>query len=139
MRRRWLHEAAKFGAGLIAADFLMLVWLSQQAHYIPASFLGVRITADMLGPTLILDIFLFLMLIHYGWNIGKLPRVKERMYLLTAGTIFAIIAIAHFVRIFVGADIVIAGWGVPELLSWVGIAVTTYLAYASFHLAMRMK
>src|SRR5271170_5497467 len=97
MKRQWLHDAAKFGAGLLAADFLMDAWLSQQ-YILPQTFLGLPISSSMIVPSLIIDFFLFLFLVHYGWNIGKIPRVRERTYLLITGIVFSVIALAHLVR-----------------------------------------
>ena len=79
------------------------------------------------------------MLIHYGWHLGKIPRPRERTYLFIAGVIFTIVALAHLVRVFAGADLVIVGWNVPLWLSWIGTAAAAYLAYASFYFAMRSK
>lgn len=139
MKKHWVHEAAKFCAGLVAADFLTGIWASQQPGILPISFMGITITQEMILPWLVVDIFLFIMLVHYAWHIGKIPRMKERMYLIVAGSVFTVIALAHLTRIFTQTDIVIADWTVPTMLSWLGVAVTTYLAYASFHLATRMR
>lgn len=136
MKRMWLHEMAKVCLGLVIADFFMGWWLLGE-RFTESTFLGITITPDMLVPGMVIDFFLALFLIHYSWNIGKLPRVKERMYLLTAGVIFTIVCAAHILRILSGASLVIMGWAVPMLLSWVGVFVTLYLAYASFHLASR--
>jgi len=136
MKRAWLHEIAKVCLGLVIADFFMLWWLMSE-RFSQTSFLGITITPDMVGPAMVIDIFLMLFLVHYSWNVGKMPRVKERMYLMTAGVIFTIVCLAHLVRILAGSSLVIMGWAVPMLLSWVGVFVTLYLAYASFHLASR--
>ncbi len=138
MKRAWLHEAAKFGAGLVAADFFMFWWLSSQ-NFLPASFLGITITPGMVGPGMFVDVFLLLILIHYGWHVGKMPRIKERMYFIAAGVIFATISLVHFTRIITGSDFSILGWDAPVFLSWVGVIVSSYLAYASFHLSGRRK
>lgn len=138
MKRAWLHEAAKFCAGLVAADFFTNWWfLSTGMH--PASFLGLSISSDTLSTGLVFDIFLFIILVHYAWNVGKMPRVKERMYFVAAGAIFTVVCLAHLARVFTGAEFIIFGWYVPEFLSWIGIVVSFYLAYASFHLASRRK
>ena len=138
MKRTSLHEIAKFAAGLVAADFLWLLWFSQQ-KIASITFMGATFTHGVVGPGLIFDIALFLMLVHYGWNIGKIPSPREHTYVLVAGCLFTVIAIAHLWRIFAGVDLVIAGWDAPIWLSWLGVAVTTYLAYASFHFALRLK
>ncbi len=138
MKRQWLHDAAKFGAGLVTADFLIFAWLSQQ-YVLPQSFLGVPLSQSVIAPTMIVDFFLLLFLIHYGWNIGKIPRVRERTYLLITGIVFSIIALAHLVRVLYQTEIIILGWQVPIFLSWIGILVATYLAFSSFYFMARSK
>ena len=136
IKRQWLHDLAKFGAGLVAADFVVVWWLSSLRH-VPDTFMGVPLAEA--NATLLVDIFLFLILVHYGWNIGQIPHVKERMYLTAAGVIFTVVAGGHLLRILYNGDVVIFGWAVPLFLSWIGVVVATYLAYTSFHLATRMK
>lgn len=138
MKRVWLHEAAKFGAGLVAADFLMLWWLMGQ-EFSSASFLGITVTREMIGPAMFIDAFLFLMLVHYAWHVGKIPRVKERLYYLVAGCAFGVILLGHLAHVLTGSELVVLGWDVPVFVSWIGVVVTFYLAYASFHLAGRRK
>jgi hypothetical protein len=138
LKRQWLHDAAKFGAGLVTADFLLFAWLSQQ-YILPQSFLGVPLTQSVIAPAMIIDFFLFLFLIHYGWNIGKIPRPRERTYLLITGVVFSVIALAHLVRVLYDTDIIILGWQVPIFLSWIGIAVSLYLAFSSFYFMVRTK
>ncbi|HVZ75847.1 MAG TPA: hypothetical protein VG934_01085 [Candidatus Paceibacterota bacterium] len=138
MKNSSLHEIAKFAAGLVAADFLWLLWFSQQ-HVHSIAFFGMTVTSDMLLPSLIFDIALFIVLVHYGWHVGKIPAVRERTYVFVVGIIFAIVAIGHIWRIFTGADLMLGDWDVPVWLSWFGVAVTVYLSYMSFHLAARIK
>jgi hypothetical protein len=138
MKRAWLHEAAKFCAGLVTADFFTQWWLTSQP-FDATKFLGISVTKDMLGPAMLIDVFLFLILVHYAWHVGKLPRVKERMYFVFAGAIFTVVCLAHLARVLTGAEFVLFGWYVPVFLSWIGIVVSFYLAYASFHLAGRRK
>lgn len=137
MRYHPLQEIAKLAAGLAAADFFWLVWFSN-SHLRTASFFGMMVSQDMVLPAMLFDVAVFLMLVHYGWNIGRIPQVRERTYILVAGAIFTIVAITHLYRIFTGADLVIFGWDAPLWLSWFGVAVATYLAYASFHFLSRM-
>lgn len=138
MHNKRLHEIAKFGAGLIAADFITLVWMANTGLF-PIEFLGRMFTEDILLPALVFDAALFFILVHYGWHIGKIPALRERTYLLVSGIVFGIVALAHLYRVFAGADLVLAGWDLPLWLSWVGILVTTYLSYMSLRLALRMK
>ena len=138
MNHHTLREVAKFAAGLVAADFLSVVWFAMNVK-LPSTFLGMQLSVDMITPILVFDAALVVILIHYGWHIGKTPVLKERTFLLVAGVFFGIIAVAHLVRLLTGADISIMDWAVPLWLSWIGTAVTAYLSYMSFHLSMRMR
>lgn len=138
MRNHPLHEIAKLAAGLVAADFLWMLWFSQQKIK-SAQFFGMTITPEMILPSLIVDIALFIILVHYAWHVGKIPQIRERNYIIIAGSLFTVISIAHLWRIFTGADLVIEGYSMPLWLSWFGVAVTSYLAYASFHLSTRLE
>lgn len=137
MKHRHLHDAAKFAAGLVVADFFSLIWYAQSGMF-PLQFLGVDFNTDILVPGLIFDFALILILIHYGWNIGKIPRIRESAYLVVAGCIFSVVALAHLWRIFGNVQVQIDGWDAPLWLSWFGVIVTTYLAYASFVFATRL-
>ena len=138
MKNYSLHEIAKFASGLVAADFLSLIWFSTQPHVTSMHGAGMTFTQGMLLPGLVFDIALFLMLVHYGWNVGQIPRIRERTYLMVAGVIFTIVAVVHIWRVFFGITVEIDGWTLPLWLSWIGVLITTYLAYTSFHLAARM-
>ncbi len=116
----------------------MNMWVAYMGYY-PVTFLGFTFTADIVAPTLVFDAALVLILIHYGWNIGKIPALRERTYLLVVGVAFAIVAAAHLVRVFFSIDLAIMGYSVPLWLSWIGTAVVAYLSYMSFRLALRMK
>ena len=138
MKQHPLQEIAKFASGLVVADFFSLLWFSQQG-LLPMQFMGATITPGMVFPGLVFDICLFLILIHYGWHIGTLRTPRERTYLLIAGVIFTVVGAAHLWRVFSTAPLVLLGWSVPLWLSWFAVAVTAYLAYASFHFALRLK
>lgn len=138
MKHHQLHELAKFASGLVAGDFLAILWLWSQ-NLLPASFLGVTLTDSIIAPTLLFDAALFIILIHYGWHAGKTPMMRERAYLVTAGIVFAAVALAHLARSFAGINLSIAGWNVPLWLSWIGTAATAYLSYMSFRLTLMMR
>lgn len=138
MSHKTLHEVAKFGAGLVAGDFIANAWIAYMGYY-PIVFMGWTFTEDIVLPALVFDAALFLILVHYGWNIGKVPALRERTYLLIAGTVFSVVAAAHLFRVFAGVDLVVMDWTMPLWLSWIGTALTAYLAYMSFRLATRMK
>jgi hypothetical protein len=138
MSHKFLREAAKFCAGLVAADFLTLMWAWSNDLF-PVQTWGVSWSADVVLPAAAFDIGLFIILVHYGWHLGRIPRPKERMYLLVAGAIFSVVAVAHLVRIFTQGDFVLWGWTVPLWLSWLGTMIAAYLAYASFHFSARSR
>ena len=138
MKRQWLHDAAKVGTGLVVADILTHWWLIAQ-DIPPTEFLGLPVNASMLITGTVIDVFILIMLVHYGWHIGKIPQIKERTYLTAAGIIFIVVAGGHLIRVLYSGDVIVFGWEVPFLLSWIGIAAATYLAYASFHFAARIR
>jgi hypothetical protein len=138
MNRRSLQEVCKFAAGLVAADLITLVWLSQ-AKLLPVHFMGLTFGPQMVVPGVIFDLSLLFILIHYGWHIGKIPGPREHTYLVVAGVIFTLVSIAHLWRLFASAPLVIMDWSVPLWLSWFGVAIAAYLAYTSFRLALHVK
>lgn len=138
MKHQTLHEVAKFASGLIAGDFFALLWLATH-HGLPATFLGLQFTGDIVLPALVFDAALFIILVHYAWHVGKTPLMRERTFLLVAALVFGVVALAHLLRVFTGADVVVLGWALPLWLSWIGTAVTAYLSYMSLRLAMRMR
>jgi hypothetical protein len=54
-----------------------------------------------------------------------------------AGAIFAVVALAHLLRIVMGWPVVIGGWDVPMWVSWVGLLGAGGLSYFALRLAMR--
>lgn len=137
MRYNPLQELAKLAAGLAAADFFWLVWFSQ-SKLKSASFFGMTMTQDMVLPAMIFEVAVFLILVHYGWNIGRIPQLRERAYILIVGSVFTVVAVAHLYRIFASGDFVVLGWDTPVWLSWFGVMVATYLAYSSFHMLSKL-
>jgi type VI protein secretion system component VasF len=61
-----------------------------------------------------------------------------RTFSITAGAIFALIALVHLVRIYLGWSIVIDSWSVPMWVSWIGFVVAGGLAYLGLR-AMRRQ
>lgn len=136
--QNWRREFAKFGSGLVVGDFIAQLWFYQQS-LLPFKFLGITFTSSMVASGFLFDLALFLILVHYGWNIGKMPRPRERTYLMIVGVIFAAVALVHLIHIFSGADLVILGWSAPFWLSWLGTVIASYLAYASLHFFRRLR
>jgi hypothetical protein len=138
MNKRVLQEVAKFLAGVVVADLITEVWLATSGM-LPVHFLGVDFGPEMILPAVIFDLAVLFVLIHWGWHIGKIPAPREHTYLVVVGSIFTVIAVAHLWRLFASGSFVIMGWMVPLWLSWFGVALTAYMAYASFRFALRIK
>ena len=138
MNKQLMHELAKFGAGVVLGDFLAILWLISQGMF-PVSFFGADISLETMAPAIIFDIALFIILVHYGWHLGKTPRLRTHAYFLTIGVILGIVSIAHLVRIFTGIDINIMGWIVPLWISYIATLIAAYLSYMSFYLSFRMR
>ncbi len=134
-----LREIAKLVTGIVLADAIAIVWMAS-IHMFPLSFLGTTITNITVIPVVLFDAVLALLLAHYGWGI-KLPvrTIRERTALYIIGTIFAIVASLHWIRIVFGISIYLGNFVLPVWLSWTAILVTTYLSYLSFHFALIHK
>jgi hypothetical protein len=63
--------------------------------------------------------------------------MSEKTFNLLAGIIFAVVALLHLLRIYMGWSVVIADWSVPMWVSWLGFIVPAGLAYFGITLAMR--
>lgn len=63
--------------------------------------------------------------------------MDQKTFALVAGVIFALVALLHVLRLFMGWPIVIGGWSVPMWLSWVGLVVAGGLSVLGLRLAMR--
>ena len=62
--------------------------------------------------------------------------MDQRTFSLVAGAIFALVALLHLLRIYMGWPVVIDGWPVPMWVSWIGLVVTGGLSYFGLNLAM---
>jgi hypothetical protein len=60
-----------------------------------------------------------------------------KTFTLLASIIFAIVALAHLVRVFMGWPIVIDNWTVPMWLSWIALVVAGGFSYFGFSLVPR--
>jgi hypothetical protein len=58
-------------------------------------------------------------------------------FTLLAGVIFAIVALAHLLRVFMGWSIVIDNWTVPMWLSWIALVFAGGLSYFGLSLVSR--
>ena len=63
--------------------------------------------------------------------------MDKKQFFLVAGAIFAVVAAAHLLRIYMGWPVVIDDWAAPMWVSWIGLIVAGGLSYVGLRLAMR--
>jgi hypothetical protein len=61
--------------------------------------------------------------------------MNQKSFNLTVGIVFVLITILHLLRITFGWSAIIAGWVVPEWVSWAAMVVAGFLAYEGFRLS----
>jgi len=60
--------------------------------------------------------------------------MTQRVFIRVAGVVFLAIAVLHLLRLVFGWEAVIAGWSVPQGLSWIALLVSGALALTAFKL-----
>jgi hypothetical protein len=65
--------------------------------------------------------------------------MNQKMYFLSCGTVFFVVAAAHLARLIFGWEIAIAGWTIPHWISIPGFIVPGVLSVWGFVLASRAK
>ncbi len=63
--------------------------------------------------------------------------MEQRTFVIVAGVFFALVALFHLTRIWLGWPAVIGGWAVPMWLSWVALIVAGGLAYFGLRFGAR--
>jgi uncharacterized membrane-anchored protein YitT (DUF2179 family) len=63
--------------------------------------------------------------------------MNQKTFVMLAGVIFAIVALAHLLRIFMDWPIVIDNWTVPMWLSWIALVIAGGLSGFGLSLASR--
>jgi uncharacterized membrane protein len=61
--------------------------------------------------------------------------MTQRTFSLLTSVLFFLIALLHAVRLLRAWQVTIEGAVVPMWISWIGLAITAYLAYEGFRLA----
>jgi hypothetical protein len=61
--------------------------------------------------------------------------MTQRTFSLLTAALFLVIALLHAVRLLRGWHVTIEGAVIPMWISWIGLAITAYLAYQGFRLA----
>jgi hypothetical protein len=63
--------------------------------------------------------------------------MEQKTFNIVASVIFALVALAHLMRIWLGWPAAIGGWSVPMWVSWIGLIVAGGLAYFGLRLGVR--
>ena len=63
--------------------------------------------------------------------------MDRKTFLTAAGVIFAVVALVHLTRIYMGWPIEIGTWMVPMWVSWIGLVVAGTLSFFGLRLAAR--
>ena len=62
-------------------------------------------------------------------KVTRRGAMTDKSFHLIAGTIFALVALLHALRIYMGWPVVIGGWSAPMWVSWIAIFVAGGLSY----------
>jgi hypothetical protein len=63
--------------------------------------------------------------------------MEQKTFDIVAGLIFALVALVHLTRIWLGWPAVIGSWSVPMWVSWIGLIVAGGLAFFGLRFGMR--
>jgi hypothetical protein len=63
--------------------------------------------------------------------------MNQKQFSFVAGAVFAVVALVHLLRIYMGWDIVIGGWAAPLWLSWIAAIGAAALSYFGLRSATR--
>jgi hypothetical protein len=61
--------------------------------------------------------------------------MDQKAFSIAAGVVFAVVALFHLVRIYMGWSVIIGDWSVPMWMSWIGLVIAGGLAYFGLSLA----
>ena len=65
--------------------------------------------------------------------------MSQKAFSLTAGAIFALIALGHILRVAFALEWTVEGQAIPMWASWVAMVVAGYLAYQGFGLRKKSQ
>lgn len=63
--------------------------------------------------------------------------MDQKTFNIIAGVIFALVALFHLLRVFMGWPAAVGGWALPMWVSWIALVVTAGLSYFGLSFAMR--
>lgn len=76
---------------------------------------------------------------HHDLTGERKTEMSQRAFSLSTAVLFFLIALLHAVRLLRGWHVTIEGTAVPIWVSWIGIAIASYLAYQGFQLGRTKK
>jgi hypothetical protein len=65
--------------------------------------------------------------------------MSQKTFSLTAGVIFALIALGHILRVVFALEWTVQGQAIPMWASWVALLIAGYLAYEGFLLGRKSQ
>jgi hypothetical protein len=66
---------------------------------------------------------------------GAVVLMGQKEFFVVVGIIFALVALAHAVRIYMERPVIIGDWSVPKSVSWIAFMVASGLALFAFRFA----
>ena len=63
--------------------------------------------------------------------------MTQKVFLLLASAVFALVALLHLLRIYMAWPVVIGGWAAPMWLSWIALVVAAGLSVSGMRLTVR--
>jgi hypothetical protein len=70
-----------------------------------------------------------------GHSVTTGSLMGQKTYFAVVGIIFALVALAHAVRVYMEWPVIIGDWSVPKSVSWVALVVAGGLALLAFRFA----
>ena len=63
--------------------------------------------------------------------------MNQKIFLLTTGVIFSLIAAGHLLRVIFGWKVTVDGEVIPTWVSWLALFLAAYLGFEGFRLSKR--
>lgn len=65
--------------------------------------------------------------------------MNSRLYVAVSGSVFAVVAILHLLRVVNGWEVMVGPWSAPMAVSWCGAVVAAALSVWALRLASRTQ
>jgi Mn2+/Fe2+ NRAMP family transporter len=63
--------------------------------------------------------------------------MQQKQFSMVAGAIFAVVALVHLLRIYMGWTVMIGDWTAPVWMSWIAVIGAAVLSFAGLRSAAR--